>query len=122
MSNTPTMRILVTGARQGGSIALTHATLSALLIEFPKLEMVITGGATGIDAQAQGWCSKAGIVCMVFPAPWESRWGKASGPIRNGWMIRFGKPDLVIAFAGGVGTEDMIKQAEKARIEVRRII
>ena len=36
-------------------------------------------------------------------------------------MIVEGTPDLVIAFPGGRGTENMIKQAEAAGIPVRRI-
>ena len=36
-------------------------------------------------------------------------------------MIDRGKPDLVIAFPGGRGTEDMVTRAERAGIPVRRV-
>jgi len=36
-------------------------------------------------------------------------------------MIDEGKPDLVLAFPGGRGTDDMVRRAEKAGIEVRRV-
>ena len=33
-------------------------------------------------------------------------------------MLMEGKPDLVVAFPGGAGTANMIKQARKAGVEV----
>lgn len=45
----------------------------------------------------------------------------AAGPIRNQHMLDIGKPDVVLAFPGGRGTEDMIRRAEKAGVPVKRI-
>jgi ABC-type branched-subunit amino acid transport system substrate-binding protein len=36
-------------------------------------------------------------------------------------MIREGKPDAVVAFPGGRGTADMVRQARAAGIEVREV-
>jgi hypothetical protein len=36
-------------------------------------------------------------------------------------MIAEARPDLVVAFPGGAGTADMVKQARAARIEVIEI-
>ena len=44
-------------------------------------------------------------------AQW-TKYGKSAGPIRNAEMLRFGKPQLVVAFPGGDGTENMIGQAK----------
>jgi hypothetical protein len=57
----------------------------------------------------------------MFPAQWD-RYGEAAGPIRNAWMLEFGKPDLVVAFPGGRGTADMISKARKAGIEVCEVV
>jgi ABC-type Fe3+-hydroxamate transport system substrate-binding protein len=45
------------------------------------------------------------------------KYGPSAGPIRNGRMLEY-KPDLVIAFPGGRGTANMVKQARKAGIAV----
>jgi hypothetical protein len=68
-----------------------------------------------------GECAKqAGLSIEVYPADWKKH-GRSAGPIRNQHMLDVGKPNLVIAFPGGRGTADMMKRAEKAGIEVRRI-
>ena len=54
----------------------------------------------------------------AHPADWKKH-GKAAGPIRNQEMLEAeGGIDLVIAFPGGTGTADMVRRAEKAKIEV----
>jgi hypothetical protein len=55
----------------------------------------------------------------VYKAEWDKH-GRAAGPIRNQQMLDDGKPDLVLAFAGGRGTDDMCRRAREAGIEVRR--
>ncbi|MEM9912925.1 MAG: hypothetical protein AAF922_19365 [Pseudomonadota bacterium] len=44
--------------------------------------------------------------------------GRAAGPIRNKEMLDEGCPDLVVAFPGGRGTANMVKQAQAAGVEV----
>jgi UDP-N-acetylmuramoylalanine-D-glutamate ligase len=36
-------------------------------------------------------------------------------------MLNNGKPDLVVAFPGGRGTENMVKQAEAAGVPVKKV-
>lgn len=59
------------------------------------------------------------VPVRVFKADWDKH-GKAAGPIRNQQMLDEGKPDLVLAFAGGKGTDDMCRRARAAGVEVRR--
>lgn len=54
----------------------------------------------------------------VFKADWNKH-GKAAGPIRNGEMLK--DADMLIAFPGGRGTEDCIRQAKKKGIPVLRV-
>lgn len=86
----------------------------------PRITTVIHGGARGADEGAARWGESESVPVLAFPAAWKKH-GKAAGPIRNARMIRDGKPDVVIAFPGGRGTADMIRQAEAAGIPVRRI-
>ena len=42
--------------------------------------------------------------------------------MRNQKMLDEGKPDLVVAFAGGRGTADMVRIAKRSGVEVREIL
>lgn len=112
------MRVLVCGGRDNEDQAGVWRVLDELR---PDLELVVAGGARGIDSLAEAWCDANGFPCAVFPAPWHSHLRYVAGPTRNGWMLRFGQPDLVIAFPGGTGTEDMAMQAMAAGVKVRRV-
>jgi len=79
--------------------------------------VIITGGATGADSYANDWAYANDVPCKVFRADWKKH-GRAAGPIRNKQMIVEGKPDLVLAFPGGKGTANMVKQAQEHGIEV----
>jgi hypothetical protein len=81
---------------------------------------IISGHAYGADQLAEAWADEREVPSMIFPAEWNLR-GKAAGPIRNQRMLDEGKPDLVIAFPGGRGTDDMVARAEKAGVPVQII-
>ena len=80
----------------------------------PATTFLIHGGASGADRLAGEWATANGVPYKVYSADWSI--GKAAGPMRNTRMLVEGKAQRVIAFAGGKGTGDMIKQAEKAGI------
>ena len=82
--------------------------------------LVITGGAVGADHRAGVWAERNGVPLCIFPPHWGT-YGNKAGPLRNSWMLEFGKPDLVLAFPGGKGTADMVRQARRAGIEVREV-
>lgn len=85
----------------------------------PRITTLIHGGARGADEGAARWGESEHLRVVAFHADWKKH-GKAAGPIRNARMIAEGKPDVVIAFPGGRGTADMVRQAEAAGIPVVR--
>jgi predicted Rossmann-fold nucleotide-binding protein len=113
------MRLLVCGGRDYSDYLKVQVTLDSLRKEMP-IDLMIQGGASGADSLAARWAKKNSIACLTFMAMWRKH-GKAAGPIRNQQMIEEGKPDLVIAFPGGHGTDDMVWRALQAGIPVRRI-
>lgn len=108
------MRVLVCGGRNYDDKAKLEAELDKLN---PKL--VIHGGCSGADTLAEDWAWYAGVKTIVFA--YEHRFGKAGGPIRNAKMLELSRPDLVLAFPGGKGTADMVRRAEQAGVQVRRV-
>ena len=129
------MRVLVCGGRDFGDVSFTQFNY-ALTKEERQLredqyqfiwaylseaitpnDLLITGVARGVEIVAYHWA----IINQVQPLPYPAAWGAlgmAAGPIRNKQMLDEGKPDLVIAFPGGKGTEHMKKLAQKAGVEI----
>lgn len=115
-------RVLVCGGRNYDDQATVNRVLDSLL---PDLQLLIHGCATGADTCAQRWATRkleegADILVDRYPADWK-RHGKSAGPIRNVQMLVHGKPDLVVAFRGGRGTENMVTRAIAAGVTVWRI-
>lgn len=81
---------------------------------------IISGAARGADQMAIDWAVINWCRFEEYPADWNQH-GRRAGPIRNQKMLDEGKPDLVIAFPGGIGTHDMVRRAKKAGIEVLKI-
>jgi len=111
------MRVLVCGGRDYLDAARVTRVLDAAHSK-QSFSAVIEGGARGVDAWAGLWARSRDIPVETFAADWTAH-GKAAGPMRNRRMLTEGKPDLVIAFPGGRGTANMIRQARAAGIPVR---
>lgn len=111
------MRILVCGGRD----FTNRQTLEIVLWNYlTKVTAIIHGDARGADRMAGVWANTHNIEEIRFPADWN-KYGKSAGPIRNEQMLIEGRPDLVIAFPGGVGTADMVNRAKKAGVKVIEI-
>ena len=74
---------------------------------------VVSGGATGADAEGERWAKKRGIPVKYFPADWKTH-GKSAGPKRNQQMAEHA--DAAILFPGGRGTADMLARAQQCKL------
>lgn len=113
------MRLLVCGGRDYCDDDYVFESLDKVLSK-RRVVLVIHGGAAGADTLADDWAKARGIEVMafpVFPDEWKTVGSKA-GPLRNTRMLRDGKPDGVVAFPGGRGTADMVRQAKSAGVPV----
>lgn len=113
------MRVLICGGRDFDDWRLLQSTLAQLHAERP-FALVITGAANGADNLGSRWAHHQRIPVAEFPANWRFE-GKAAGPKRNEAMIALGRPDLVVAFPGGRGTEDMVRRAAAAKVELIKV-
>lgn len=140
------MRVLVCGGRGFGYVpgdiakwtpaynsAVKRANAERRLLDWQLstlegIEIVIHGFAPGADALAAQWARRNHVAetGSLYRANWypNGRHGgldKSAGPRRNARMIEEGKPDLVVAFPGGRGTEDMVRRAEAAGVKAIRV-
>lgn len=113
------VKLLVCGGRNYWHWAKAFAALDQLHRE-RGIGVLIAGGATGADAMAARWAESHGVQCVICPAPWNGHHGRGAGVARNAFMLTF-EPDLVMAFPGGVGTRNMVAQAEADGVFVIRI-
>lgn len=109
------MRVLVCGGRDYQDSERVELELALV-----QPTLVIHGGARGADYLAFLWSQERGIPSECFAADWET-YGRGAGPIRNARMLAEGKPDLVVAFPGGRGTEDMKRRARAAGVPVKEV-
>jgi hypothetical protein len=109
-------RALVTGGRDYNDAATVNATLSQLAPSW-----IAQGGAAGADALALAWARRTKTPFSTYPADWAT-YGKAAGPIRNRYMLDHFRPDVVVAFPGGRGTEHMVAYADFCGVPVIRAV
>lgn len=102
--------ILFTGGRDYTNDKQVYRTIR--LINPSK---VVVGDAEGADRLVRTFCKRLEIPFEVFKADWEKH-GRGAGPIRNKEMINVleKSPGMVVAFPGGRGTDNCIKQAKEA--------
>lgn len=112
-------RVLVCGGRKFRDTALLIGTLDSYHHLY-TFTLLIEGGALGADRLAREWAKLRGVPIKTYEADWDT-YGDAAGRIRNRLMLVDGKPDLVIAFKGGPGTNNMCLQSMKRMVEVIRV-
>jgi hypothetical protein len=113
------VRIAITGGRD-------HRPTRDEMLRFEELwemyhcagdELIHGACPTGVDALVSWYAEvRLGIEPIPMAADWK-RHGRAAGPIRNGEMMA--TAGLLIAFPGGSGTADCVRQAKAKGIPVR---
>ena len=124
------MRVLVSGSRAYPD----DGYIASVLERFHEIEapinLVIHGdapttvadlraGKKSADQQAKDWALSSGIPPLGIPAAWDF-YKKPAGGIRNGWLLVYGAPDLVLAFPTDEsrGTWDMVRKAKDSGCRV----
>ena len=109
-------KVLVAGGRDFDDYNLLTNTLADILWLEPEGIEIIEGGARGADRMAQQWAIAVGVPFTTVNADWD-KYKKAAGPIRNIEMAKM-KPDLVVLFPGGAGTNHMYETAKKYGLSI----
>lgn len=110
----------MTGDRTYRDRALVYATMDDLHARY-GITLVVHGEATGLDTLVKGWALERGL--PVFGCPYPPAYGKQGGTIRNGWLLDFAMPELVVAFPmkHSIGTWNMVTQAKQRGLNIRII-
>jgi len=109
------MKVAIVGSRNWPNFQQVRDYVMVL----PAGTEVVSGGAPGVDAAAEGAARYRWYRCKdvpqptVFRADW-SRFGRSAGPRRNAQMVEYA--DRVVAFWDGKspGTKHTIGLAKKA--------
>lgn len=110
------MRILSCGSRDFTDELSVYYAFKDL----PEDTVVVHGGARGADYLTDQICKGFGYTVLSMKAEWDSL-GREAGPQRNRAMLdKFGPIDIVYAFPGDRGTEDMVMVAAEHGIPFKR--
>ena len=109
------MRVAIVGSRDWNDWDALDKTL--LSLDKTK-DVIISGGARGVDSMAAHLAKKYGFKVVVHPADWD-RDGRSAGYIRNEEIVL--DSDIVLAFWDGEsrGTLHTITLAERYGKPVR---
>jgi hypothetical protein len=102
------MRIAIVGSREFSNPEIIEAFIETL----PIGDVIVTGGALGVDSMAEGFATKRGLEVKIWLPDWIT-YGKAAGPIRNEQIIQ--DSDMVVAYWNEIsrGTRSSINLAIK---------
>jgi hypothetical protein len=114
------MKVIVCGSSHFKDAGFIRRKLDHLHNEL-RFTMLLQGGTSaGVERFARDWAvTHPEIRRFVCRARWDQH-GAAAVARRNANMLRW-KPDLVIAFAGGVWAADLVKQAMAAGVPLRHV-
>lgn len=88
------MRIAIVGSRDYANLAAVRRYVLSL----PKDTIIISGGARGVDREAELAAYEAGLQVEIFFADWKTH-GKDAGFIRNHEIVK--SADRIVAFWDG---------------------
>ena len=115
---TRNLRLIVCGGRDYTDRDHVFAVLDDIHAK-RTISLIIEGDALGADRLARGWAQSRRVPYRTEKPNWLQL-GRAAGPDRNAMMLSL-NPDGVVAFPGGRGTADMIRQAEEMGYPVMRV-
>lgn len=111
---------IFTGGRDYNNEDQAEHVFSSLVS--PTDDVFVGDCPTGLDKMVRDYFNQGfNHQARVFEARWTEL-GRAAGPIRNGEMIMTAPPDAVlVAFPGGDGTKDCIRQAKNRGLLVLKV-
>jgi hypothetical protein len=126
-------RLLVCGSRSITDPADTKKAIDEALASWGltvhDIELLVSGGARGVDKSSELWASENGVPTQIFPADWNLH-GRSAGLLRNLEMLDYvGKSGPASACVVGVwdgestGTQHTLRHASSRgfRVFVKKV-
>ncbi len=107
------MKVIITGGRKFNAVPHLDRVIPWLKHRYQcyEIDEVVSGGATGADEAGEPLALALGVPAKSIYPNWM-KYGTRAGPIRNTAILDYAGHDAVlIAFPGGKGTLNMVKQA-----------
>lgn len=114
--------VLITGGRTYSDAGTVSRVLRSIHDRRP-VGLLVEGGATGADALGRQWAQTVGVPHRTHHALWNTPAGfdAYAGRKRNVSMHDTERPDLVVAFPGGISTSHMIAHVVSRGTPVLRV-
>ena len=115
------MKLVIAGSR---TLHPPINYLKSVLVKLGLIEKVaeiVSGGASGVDHQAELFATNINLPIRVFEADWD-RNGKAAGPIRNRKMAEYGDALLLIWDGESRGSRSMKTEMQRLNKPVFEIV
>lgn len=97
------MKLVISGGRNY-KFTNDDIRLLDIMVVLHNITEIVSGGASGADAEAKKYALKHNIKFTEFRADWR-KFGRAAGSLRNRDMALYA--DAVLLFPGGKGTASM---------------
>ena len=98
------MKLIIAGSR---TIEVNEHTIQDLISHFDiKPDIVLSGGASGIDSCGERYADLVGAEIELHKAEWD-KYGRAAGPRRNEQMAKEADALLLIWDGGSNGSRNM---------------
>ena len=109
------MKLLIAGSR-----TITEEYFNDCIKQIPikDIDLIITGGASGVDTFGYKWAKRNNIKTQVVYPDWK-QYGKAAGPIRNKQMVdmlNVGDMVFIIWDGKSKGTKNTINLTKKFNV------
>lgn len=110
-NNIHNMKLAIIGSRGFSDYKLLKENV---IIHFPELRAIVSGGAKGADQLGEMLANELGIPIEIYYPEWK-RYGKLAGLIRNELIVK--NSDSLIAFWDGSskGTKKSIEVCQKVK-------
>lgn len=112
------MKVIIAGTRKGVLEDLLMAAIDDGPFEITEL---VSGGAKGVDSQAELWARTVNIPLTVFPAEWE-KYGHQAGAKRNREMAEYADALILIWHGDSPGSRNMRETMKRAHKPIYEMI
>nr|WP_314878273.1 SLOG family protein [uncultured Pseudomonas sp.] len=109
------MRILICAGRHCTDTQLCRRVLQALQ-RIHEVRVLIHGGSQSLGGEIESWARETGADIVRYPPNWQLH-GKHAERLRNAFMLKDSRPDLVVGLPGGEDTEELLARAKAQGIQ-----